>query len=101
MIRTTLARVWRDQTRRLAMHLQGAIDGHVGAVHRSRVASRRLREVLAVMLAIAPGKPADRARREMRRVTRALGPVREIDVALEALDELGAHHAWTRDRRAA
>ncbi|MEO8070844.1 MAG: CHAD domain-containing protein, partial [Acidobacteriota bacterium] len=28
-------------------------------------------------------------------------PVREIDVALETLDELGAHHAWTRDRRAA
>jgi CHAD domain-containing protein len=33
-----------------------------------------------------------RVRRQVRKMTRALGPVRELDVALGHLDELGARH---------
>ena len=52
------------------------------------MASRRLREALPVLAGdLKDGKPA-RARRKIRRMTRALGAVRELDVSLGLLDEL-------------
>jgi CHAD domain-containing protein len=59
--------------------------GDVDAVHRSRVATRRLREALPL---VAPGARGRKMERTMRKLTRALGPVRELDVALLMLDEL-------------
>jgi CHAD domain-containing protein len=50
------------------------------ALHRSRVATRRLREALPLVK--GGGRERRRLRRELRRVTRLLGPVRELDVAL-------------------
>jgi CHAD domain-containing protein len=50
------------------------------ALHRSRVATRRLREALPLVK--GRGRERRRLRRELRRVTRALGPVRELEVAL-------------------
>lgn len=64
-----------------------ATAGDAGSVHRARVASRRLRAALPVVAASAPGPSIERAGRQVRKVTRALGPVREIDVALQHLDE--------------
>lgn len=55
--------------------------GDAAALHRARVASRRLRELLP-LLASAPGK----ARRRVRTLTQALGRVRELDVALQLLE---------------
>ena len=54
--------------------------GDVEAVHRSRVATRRLREALPLIK--GGGRERRRLRRDLRRVTRGLGPVRELDVAL-------------------
>src|SRR5262245_28849831 len=54
--------------------------GDVDALHRSRVATRRLREALPLVK--GRGRERRRLRRDLRRVTRALGPVRELDVAL-------------------
>lgn len=72
-----------------------AAAGDERAVHRARVASRRLREALAIAAAAAgSGEEANRARRATRRVTRALGPVREIDVALTELDPVAKRHGW-------
>ncbi|MGE3273856.1 MAG: CHAD domain-containing protein [Vicinamibacterales bacterium] len=62
--------------------------GDVRAVHQARVASRRLREALPVAGAAARPAVLRRARRAVRRLTRALGPVRELDVALGHLDEV-------------
>jgi CHAD domain-containing protein len=66
-----------------------ALAGNVEGVHQARVASRRLREFLPLL---APAPDGDRAvrklRRQVRRVTRALGPVRELDVAMLTLDGL-------------
>ena len=63
----------------------------IDALHRSRVASRRLREILPV-LGLDRRAGGDARRREagkrVRRVTRALGSVRELDVALGILDEV-------------
>jgi CHAD domain-containing protein len=90
--------------------LPAALAGDATAVHRSRVSSRRLREVLPPMRDLLPAGTAEAARGEVRRVTRALGPVRELDVALALFEEQAlAHHveagarlavtrALTRDR---
>jgi CHAD domain-containing protein len=58
------------------------------------VASRRLREVLSVIDAAYRHSHTGRAARTARRVTRALGPVREIDVALIELDRASRRHGW-------
>ena len=68
--------------------LPGARKGDVQAVHQTRVATRRLREALPVVL---EGRAARKLRRMARRLTQTLGPVRELDVALGTLAELAAN----------
>lgn len=76
----------------LRFHLPAALAGEVTGVHQARVASRRLRETLPLLLAAGLDGAVERARRAVRRVTRALGPVRELDVALGLLTtHLDAH----------
>ena len=58
------------------------------SVHQARVASRRLREALPVLGARADAGRARSRRQRVRRITRALGPVRELDVTLLLLAEL-------------
>ncbi|MGD9904955.1 MAG: CHAD domain-containing protein [Vicinamibacterales bacterium] len=101
------------RVRALLEVLPNAVAGQTEPVHRARVASRRLRELLPPLRAAVAAGAADRARAEVRRVTRALGPVRELDVALALFDELATAHglragarqvvvrAMTRDRDAA
>jgi CHAD domain-containing protein len=60
-----------------------------------------VREALAVIEAVAHKSEAARLRRDVRRVTRALGPVRELDVALGELDEAAGRHGWSPDLVAA
>jgi len=93
--------------------LPAALDGEVDAVHRARVSSRRLRELLPPLGHVVSRDVAAAARAEVRRVTRALGPVRELDVTIALFDELAAAHGLggaarlvvrrplTRDRQAA
>lgn len=69
--------------------MPAAQAGDETSVHQARVASRRLREALPVAGASAQDA-VRRALKQVRRVTRALGPVREIDVALGHLAEFGA-----------
>src|SRR6187431_407695 len=59
----------RQRLSALSRTLPGARKGDVQAVHQARVATRRIREALPLL-------------------TRALGPVRELDVALMNLDQL-------------
>jgi CHAD domain-containing protein len=59
-------------------------------LHKMRVASRRLRAALATFAPLLPRKRLDRRRRELRRLTRALGTVRECDVHAEMLLPLAA-----------
>src|SRR4030095_12375804 len=62
--------------------------GDSEALHRSRVAARRLREALPLVK--GRGREGRRLRRELRRVTRVLGPVRELEVALTLATTLAA-----------
>jgi len=70
-------------------------QGNVRALHRARVASRRLRELLP-MLQLEPSR-ARKLSRRLRRVTMRLGAVRELDVLLLLIDEL---HVSRRARSA-
>jgi CHAD domain-containing protein len=61
-------------------------EGDVGAVHRARVASRRLRELLPLL-----GLPRDQTQgltRRLRKATKQLGKVRELDVQIALIKEL-------------
>ena len=64
--------------------LPGARNGDVSSLHQTRVATRRLREALPL---VASGSRGRKLEKTVRRLTRALGPVRELDVALLTLDE--------------
>ena len=68
--------------------MPAAQEGDETSVHQARVASRRLREALPVLGTAADEAALDRAGKRVRRITRALGPVRELDVTLSLLAEL-------------
>jgi CHAD domain-containing protein len=75
----------RERVAALRRTLPGARSGDVRDVHQARVATRRLREVLPL---IAAGKAGRRLARVAKNLTGVLGTVRELDVALQMLDEL-------------
>jgi CHAD domain-containing protein len=77
----------------LLQAMPAAQTGDEISVHQARVASRRLREALPVLGATADQDALDRAGKRVRRITRALGPVRELDVTLSLLAELEAKAA--------
>jgi CHAD domain-containing protein len=77
----------------LDLNLPAAVQpGDVEAVHRSRVASRRLREALPVVPAESAAPAVRKSRKAVRGLTRLLGGVRELDVSLALLDELMEEH---------
>ena len=68
--------------------MPAAQAGDTRSVHQARVATRRLREALPVLRASLNDTALTRVQRQVRQMTRALGPVRELDVSLAHLDEL-------------
>ena len=77
----------------LLMAMPAAQAGDHTSVHQARVASRRLRQALPLLGVRADAQALDRADRRVRRITRALGPVRELDVTLLLLAELARKRA--------
>jgi CHAD domain-containing protein len=74
---------------RVLAHAWGrARTGDQAALHDVRVATRRLREALRLLDGHARGRR--KLRQRLRRVTRALGPVREIDVSRGLLASLAS-----------
>jgi CHAD domain-containing protein len=85
------AEVIEEQRDRIADNLGSAVDGRdPDGVHDMRVASRRLRAALQVFAPWLDDGEVDRIAPDIRSITRALGPVRELDVMRLALA------AWTR-----
>jgi CHAD domain-containing protein len=70
---------------RFSRAIPGVESGDIGAVHRTRVASRRLRELLPTLQ--LEGKSAKLAH-QLRKLTRRLGGIRETDVMLLLIAEL-------------
>jgi CHAD domain-containing protein len=75
----------RQHLRMLKRALPAARDGDADRLHEARVATRRLRERLPLVL---PGASRRKLVRKVRHLARVLGPARELDVALQTLDEL-------------
>jgi CHAD domain-containing protein len=84
--RSTVAEVLiRQRVQALRRALPAAQAGDRESIRLARVATRRLREALPL---VGSGGRGRKLRRKVRRLTRALGPVRELDVASETLDAL-------------
>jgi CHAD domain-containing protein len=75
----------RQRFAALKRALPAAQKGDATSLHQARVATRRIREALPLA---GSGDRQRKLERHVRRLTRALGPVRELDVALQILDEL-------------
>lgn len=88
-----LSRALRRSAAALGAAAPRARRGEVKAIHRLRVATRRLREAVPAA-ASAMGEDADRLVRDLRRVTKGVGTVRELDVALSVLWTFAAREAW-------
>jgi CHAD domain-containing protein len=86
---SNLVRLLERRSRALHRHLPRAIAGDDTGVHQARVASRRLREAVPVLTDGLNGSRRGKACRKIRRLTRALGTVRELDVTLQLLEQMG------------
>ena len=76
----------RTRLDRFTRMLHGVASGDARAIHRMRVATRRLRELLPVLQLDA--RTARKLGRRLRRITRRLGEIRELDVLLDVMDDL-------------
>jgi CHAD domain-containing protein len=76
----------KPHVQRFARALRSLEHGDVRALHRARVESRRMRELIPI-LPIDPAS-ARKLSKRLRKVTARLGTVRELDVLLLLIDEL-------------
>lgn len=84
------------RARALKRQLPLAIDGDDRGVHQARVATRRLREAVPVLAEGLKGSKAKKAAKKLRKLTRAMGTVREMDVTVSLIDELAAADGLSR-----
>ena len=88
-----LCRVLRHNAAALSRDLSHARRGDVAAVHRVRVATRRLRAALPLATEMGRFGARDLSR-DLKHVTRAFGDVREADVVRELILDLADGHDW-------
>ena len=84
----------RQRLSALTRALPSARNGDVVAIHQARVATRRVRAALSIVTRGSKGRKVTKA---VSRMTRALGRVRELDVAMLSLDELASDTSVTRE----
>ena len=77
----------RQRLTALTRTLPSASGGDVNAIHQARVATRRVRAALPIA---TRGSSRRKLKKSFTRLTRALGGVRELDVAILTLDELAS-----------
>ena len=84
--RILAARILRKQVKQLAQHLEGIRLGEdIEAVHRARVASRRLLAALGIFRACWKRKQLAPWKKQIRRLAQNLGEARDCDVLIEFL----------------
>ncbi len=92
-VHPAFSRSVRRRADTFARWLARARSGDERGIHQARVATRRLREAMPLLVA-AGACEAPHVLRDLRRLTRALGPVRELDVARGILQDLAQRHGW-------
>lgn len=80
-------------------HKSKRIDDDSDALHGTRVASRRLRELLPILR--LDGRTTRKIDRRLRRVTKRLGAVRDLDVLMGIIDELRNDRRYSKTALAA
>ena len=95
-VSTTRSELLKKRVDPFTRVLAAVEQGDVRALHRARVASRRLRELLPMLQ--LESSVAHKLNRRLRKITSRLGTVRELDVLLILIDEL---HVSRRARSAA
>lgn len=91
----TLTSLLDQQTSVLRTQLDGVYDGSIDAVHDARVATRRIRELLA-LVPVVPGRDTEEDVAESyKAIGRALGKVRDIDVQIALIKDLEARAPQT------
>ena len=86
----------RKRLERFTRLLPGVEQGEIAALHRTRVASRRLRELLPILQ--LGNDTTEKLVRRLRKVTERLGTVRELDVSLIIIEEM--HESGRHDEAA-
>ena len=76
-----------DRVKRVFRELPGAVAGHEEPVHQVRVAGRRLRVALPLLVRRGGKRPAARALRVLRKLTRSVGEGRDMDVVLGLFED--------------
>jgi CHAD domain-containing protein len=84
---TSRDRLWRKRLNELSAVWPDFISGRVSGLHKTRVASRRIREALPIVGATASPAKVKKLNKKMRALTRSLGPIRELDVELTILED--------------
>jgi CHAD domain-containing protein len=95
--RSVTKQLLHRRAQELKRQLPKAAAGDDRGVHQARVATRRLREAVPILSSGLKNSKAGKARRKIRRLTKALGTVRELDVTVGILDELAAGAALPRN----
>jgi phosphohistidine phosphatase len=72
----------------LADLLPAVWDGDAHAIHQARVTTRRSRALVAVLSAAAPASHWDESASRLKRLARALGKTRDVDVSLALTTEV-------------
>jgi CHAD domain-containing protein len=90
-----------DRVKRVFRELPGALAGHEESVHQVRVAGRRLRVALPLLVRRGGKGPVARALRVLRKLTRSVGEGRDMDVIVGLLeDRLATFKAASAEQRA-
>jgi CHAD domain-containing protein len=84
---TSHDRLWQKRLDALSAVWPDFLGGETKALHKARVASRRIREALPVVAASAPPGKVRKLKKRLRDLTQFLGPIRELDVELDLLDK--------------
>ena len=88
--------LWRKRLQALDAVWPEFLAGETEALHKARVASRRIREALPVVGVSAPRAKVKKLRKRLRYLTRSLGPIRELDVELGMLEKQAAEDGVSR-----
>ncbi|HUP40673.1 MAG TPA: CHAD domain-containing protein [Vicinamibacterales bacterium] len=80
-------RLWRKRLNELSAVWPDFVNGDSDGLHKTRVASRRIREALPIVGASAAPAKVKKLAKKMRALTRSLGPIRELEVELDILDD--------------
>ena len=78
-----LAQILAERVDSLDKHVRRALrTGDVEAVHDARVATRRLKAAVDMLRPLLPEGPRSQFAKALRKIRKALGPVRDVDVML-------------------